>query len=467
MDRNQLHNPFLDRLTERFAAAGHRLYLVGGVVRDVLAGHPPGDMDLATDAPVEAIKRLAAKARPQTIYAVGEKFGTVGVIAGEHSYEITTFRRPPGGEPPPMPPPGDPTPPDLYADLAYRDFTMNALAYDLATAMLYDPFDGRADLAERIVRGVGDPAARFAEDPQRMLRAVRLAVQIGGWLDLETRAAATALAPLLATVAWERKAAEMNRILMAPRPSPGIRLLDDLGLLAQVIPEITPMHGMAQGPYHYKDVYEHTLQVVDRAAQLDDPAHPDLILRWAALLHDIAKPRTFSVQDGEVHFFGHEVIGAHMAREILIRLRQPQEVIAQVEQLVAQHLRIGLYDDSWTDGAVRRFIRESAPVTERLIALARADVTSANPRRVAAAGARVDALMARCAAIEAQEEVAKIKSPLDGNELMALFDRPPGPWIRPLKDYLLNLVLDGQPAQDDVATATTLARAWIAEHDEC
>ncbi|HEX6605932.1 MAG TPA: CCA tRNA nucleotidyltransferase, partial [Chloroflexia bacterium] len=246
MDRNQLHNPFLDRLAERFATAGHRLYLVGGVVRDVLAEHPPGDMDLATDAPVETVKRLAAKARPQTIYAVGEKFGTVGVIAGEHSYEITTFRTPPDGGPPPVPPPDDPTPPDLYADLAYRDFTMNALAYDLATGTLYDPFEGRADLAARIVRGVGDPAARFAEDPLRMLRAVRLALQIGGQLDPETRLAATAQAPLLASVAWERKAAEMNRILLAPRPSPGIRLLDELGLLAQVIPEITPMHGMAQ-----------------------------------------------------------------------------------------------------------------------------------------------------------------------------------------------------------------------------
>jgi len=153
-----------------------------------------------------------------------------------------------------------------------------------------------------------------------------------------------------------------------------------------------------------------------------------------------------------------------MAREILTRLRQPHEVVAQVEQIVAQHLRVGLYDETWTDGAVRRFLRESIPVTERLLELARADVTSANARRVAAAAARVDALVARCAEVEAQAEVAKIKSPLDGVALMALFDRPPGPWIRPLKDYLLNLVLDGQLAQDDVATATDLARAWMAEH---
>jgi poly(A) polymerase len=454
LDRSKIRNPFVDTLAARFTAAGYRLYLVGGVVRDVLAERAPGDMDLATDAPVEAIKRLAAQARAASIYPVGEKFGTIGVIAGGHNYEITTFR----GAPDAAAPPDDDTPPALRADLERRDFTINTLAYDLTADRLYDPFGGRADLRAGVIRGVVDPAARFAEDPIRLLRAVRLAVQFGFSVEPATRAALAEGAPLLASVAWERKAAEMNRILLSAKPSVGIRLLDETGLLAQVVPEVTPMHGMAQGAFRYKDVYEHTLQVVDRT-------RPDLILRWAALLHDIAKPRTFSVQNNEVHFFGHEVIGAHMAREILTRLRQPHEVVAHVEQIVAQHLRVGLYDETWTDGAVRRFLRESIPVTERLLELARADVTSANARRVAAAAARVDALVARCAEVEAQAEVAKIKSPLDGVALMALFDRPPGPWIRPLKDYLLNLVLDGQLGQDDVATATDLARAWMAEHD--
>jgi poly(A) polymerase len=458
MDQDKLTNPFLNRLATRFSAAGHRLYLVGGVVRDVLAGRPPGDMDLATEAAPDAIKRIAAQARPGSIYAVGEKFGTVGVVAGDHTFEITTFRT--GADSALLPPPPETAiPADLYTDLAHRDFTINAMALDLATGTLYDPFGGRQDLEAGLIRGVGDPAARFREDPLRMLRAVRLAVQFGYRLDPATRQAAQAEAPLLANVAWERKAAELNRIILVKKPSVGIRLLDDLGLLREVLPEMMPMHGMVQGPVHYKDVYEHTLLVVDRT-------EPDLILRWAALLHDIAKPRTYSVQDGQVHFFGHDVIGAHMARDILTRLRQPHDLIVQVEQLVAQHLRIALYDETWTDGAVRRFLRETAPVTERLIALARADVTSAQPRRVAAAAAKVDELLRRRAELEAQEEVAKIHSPLDGNELMALFNRPPGPWIRPLKDYLLNLVLDGQLAQDDVATATDLAHAWMAEHTE-
>ncbi len=456
MDQNTLTNPFLTRLAARFQAAAYRLYLVGGVVRDVLARRLPGDMDLATDAPPDEIKRIAAQARPASIYAAGEKFGTVGVIAGDHAYEITTFRTGPD-EAMLTPPPGSDIPADLYTDLAHRDFTINALALDLAHGTLYDPFGGRQDLEAGLVRGVADPGARFREDPLRLLRAVRLAVQFGYRIDPATRQAANAEAPLLANVAWERKAAELNRIIMVKKPSVGIRLLDELSLLREVLPEMMPMHGMAQGPFHYKDVYEHTLMVLDRT-------EPDLILRWAALLHDIAKPRTFSVQDGQVHFFGHEVIGAHMARDILTRLRQPHDLIVQVEQLVAQHLRIALYDETWTDGAVRRFLRETAPVTDRLIQLARADVTSAQPRRVAAAAAKVDELLRRCAEIQAQEEVAKIHSPLDGNDLMALFNRPPGPWIRPLKDYLLNLVLDGQLAQDDVATATDLARTWMAEH---
>src|SRR5579859_1649649 len=405
IDPAKIHNPFLDRLAARFAAGGHRLYLVGGAVRDLLAGQPAGDMDLTTDAPVDAIKRLAAAARAASVYPIGEKFGTIGVLAGGHTYEITTFRAATGAVAP-LPAGEAALPADLYVDLAHRDFTINAMAYQLADGPLYDPFAGRQDLAAGLIRGVGDPAARFQDDPLRLLRAVRLAIQFGFRLDPATRTAAAATAPLLGVVAWERKAAELNRILLSPQPSVGIRLLDDLGLLAQVLPEMMPMHGMAQGPVHYKDVYEHTLLVVDRTA-------PRLILRWAALLHDIAKPRTYSLQHGEVHFYGHEVVGARMAREILTRLRQPQEVVAQVEQLVAQHLRIALYDETWTDGAVRRFIRESIPVTEDLIALARADVTSANPRNVAAAAARVAGLLARCRAIEAQEEVAKIKSPLD------------------------------------------------------
>jgi poly(A) polymerase len=444
----------LTRLDRAFAAAGHRLYLVGGAVRDSLRGWHGGDADLTTGATPNEVKAILARARLGSIYAVGEKFGTIGLASGGRLYEITTFRAAPES-----PPPGAGTvPPDLYGDLAHRDFTINAMARDLRTDQLYDPFGGQADLQAGVIRAVGEAAARFLEDPLRLLRAVRLSTQLSCAVEPNTQAAMRALAPRLEGVAHERIAQELNKTLLAAKPSPAIRLLDTTGLLAYTLPEILPMHGMEQGPVHYKDVYEHTLIVLDRTA-------PDLILRWAALLHDIAKPRTYSVQDGEVHFFGHEVIGAHMARDILTRLRQPLEMIDQVRQLVEQHLRIGLYDASWTDGAVRRFIRETVPVTERLVALARADVTTANPRKVREAQAKADTLLARCQELVAREEVEKIKSPLDGNELMAMFDRPPGPWIRDVKDYLLNLVLDGALGQDDKAQATDLARAFVAAHD--
>ncbi len=446
------HDNTLPRLDAAFAKAGHRLYLVGGAVRDSLRGwQHTGDSDLATAASPTEVKSILTRARLGSLYAVGEKFGTIGLASNDRIYEITTFRAAPES-----PPPGaEDVPADLYGDLLHRDFTINAMARDLRTDQLYDPFGGQTDLQAGIIRGVGEAAARFLEDPLRLLRAVRLATQFGFTVEANTQAAMRECAPRLEGVARERVAQELNKMFVAEKASPGIRLIDTSGLLPYTLPEILPMHGMEQGPVHYKDVYEHTLLVLDRTA-------PDLILRWAALLHDIAKPRTYSVQNGEVHFFGHEVIGAHMARDILTRLRQPADLIDQVRQLVEQHLRIGLYDPGWTDGAVRRFIRETVPVTERLFALSRADVTTANPRKVREAVARADTLLARCEALLAQEEVAKIQSPLDGNDLMAMFSRPPGPWIRDVKDYLLNLVLDGALAQEDKEQAATLARAFVA-----
>jgi poly(A) polymerase len=242
-------------------------------------------------------------------------------------------------------------------------------------------------------------------------------------------------------------------------PSEAINGLDALGLLENTIPELLQMHEMERGPLHYKEVYPHTMKVLDRTA-------PDLILRWAALLHDIAKPATYSITDGEVHFFGHEKLGARMARDILTRLRRPADLIEQVAQLVAEHLRIGVYDESWTDGAVRRFLRETAPITDRLFALSRADITSSRPHRVAAALAKVEALARRCEEIRAQEDVEKLHSPLDGHDLMRIYGGQPGRWIGEVKDYLLGLVLEGQLSQDDREEGERLAREYVAAHPE-
>ncbi|MDQ5824759.1 MAG: CCA tRNA nucleotidyltransferase [Chloroflexota bacterium] len=443
---------FLDRLSLAARRQGYSLFLVGGSVRDALMSRPTHDLDLTTDAPVEAIKAMLEESGAGVVYGLGEKFGTIAAQVGDATVEVTTFRNRAEASP------NDPLS-ALHTDLAHRDFTMNAMARDLATGELHDPYDGQINIKQHLVRAVGDPEERFAEDPLRLLRAVRFAATFSFFIERETAEAIRKLAPLLEDVSRERVGDEMDRLLLADPPSEGIGLLDNLGLLEYTVPELLEMHEMERGPLHYKEVYPHTLKVVDRTA-------PDLVLRWAALLHDIAKPQTYGITDGEVHFFGHEKLGAQMAKRILTRLRRPHEVVEQVEQLVAEHLRIGLYDEGWSDGAVRRFLRETAPINERLFALSRADITSQRPFRVAAALSRIDALYERCEQIKAQEEVEKITSPLDGNEIMQLFGGKPGRWIGEVKDYLLGLVLDGVLAQDDKEGAERLAREYLAEHQK-
>ncbi len=440
---------FLDRFAGNAARTGYRLYLVGGSVRDSLMGRPIHDVDLATAAPVEAIKSLLYASEPDALYAIGEKFGTVGAIVGDVTVEVTTFRAQDGVAQ------GDSLA-ALNADLSHRDFTINAIARDLHTGELYDPFDGQLDIRHHSLRAVGNPEERFREDPLRMLRAVRLAAELQFFIDQETKEAIRGRAHLLNGVARERVGAEMDRLLLAPVPSEGINSLDNLELLAYTVPEMLEMHEMEKGPLHYKEVYPHTLKVLDRTA-------PDLILRWAALLHDIAKPATYGIVAGEVHFLGHDKVGSRMAHDILVRLRRPEEVVSQVAQLVAEHLRIGVYEPSWTDGAIRRFLRETAPVTERLFALSRADITSQRAQRVAAALARVDALYERCEELKAQEDVEKLTSPLDGNDLMRIFGGQPGPWIGRVKEYLLGLVLDGALAKGDRESAERLAREFLQD----
>jgi poly(A) polymerase len=251
----------------------------------------------------------------------------------------------------------------------------------------------------------------------------------------------------------------MNKILLAERPSRGLRLLVDYDLMRYIVPEAMAMAELRRGSgRRHKDVFEHVLQVVDRS-----PA--SLELRWAAFLHDIAKPATYSFRDGEVHFFGHEVVGAQWSREILSRLRFERNTVDRVSHLVAQHMRINTYSD-WSDGAVRRFMREAGEQLEDLFALSRADITSHRFERVQAVLATVDTLEQRCRDLEAQAEIAKMHSPLDGHELMSMFGRGPGPWLGKVKGYLLDLVLDGELDQDDKERGRDLAVAYMAEHPE-
>jgi poly(A) polymerase len=468
-------------LAQRFRAEGYELYMVGGTVRDLLLHRDTSsDADLTTNARPDEIKRLAEPTHPVAVVSVGEQFGTIRLhypretvetrlasspepvaLVAAHDpaidiIEITTYR-------------SDRYDPDsrkpevafgdtLEGDLLRRDFTINAMARDPLTGEIFDPAGGRTDLERRLIRAVGDdPERRFDEDPLRMLRACRFAAQLTFEIEPATAAAITRQAGTLTKISRERIRDECTKLLVTPNPALGLRLLVDLGLMPYVVPEVLELRGVSQRPGqpgHSKDVYAHVLRVVERT-----PPRP--ATRWAGLLHDIAKPRTRTVEEGHVHFFGHEDLGSVMTRDILRRLKFDRSFIEHVTRLVRLHMRANAYSPDWTDGAVRRLMLDAADALQDLLDLSRADITSYRPDKVSRAVARVNELEARCAWLREEAERVPLKSPLDGNDLMALFGRGPGAWLRPLKDYLLGLVLDGQLAPDDRATAEAEARAFV------
>lgn len=443
----------LGALATTFRDEGAGLFLVGGAVRDLLLGREPPDLDLTTDAAIETIRRAASRAGASAVYASNERFATIGVHFGTATCEITSFRGAVEAS--------QSAEAGLLADLGLRDFTINALALPvragrLDAAPLIDPHDGQTDLQQRTLRGVRDPRARLGEDPLRALRAARLAAELDFTIEPATRAAVVAIAPRLADVSPERIGAELSRLLVTDQVAAGLALLEHLALLPVVLPDLVPLVTFAATGS--KDLWEHTRRVVAATP-------PDPLVRWAALLHDVAKPRTYSVAGGEVHFFGHEVAGARLARRLLTRLKFDRQTVAAVSRLVESHGRPAQYDASWTDGAVRRLMLDVEPWFEQLLALARADVTSARRGVRERAQARIAELAAHGARLIAEQELATLRSPLDGTALMALFARPPGPWIKPIKDYLRDLVIEGDLAPDDQERATMLAQAWVAEHE--
>ena len=446
-----------DRLARVFTAAGHELYLVGGVVRDLLLGRPVTDLDYTTSAHPDETKRLGQEAGADSIYTVGEAFGTIGLVFAGVTVEITTYRT--EWYPTPDRRPTVRFGESLLEDLARRDFTVNAMAVHAVTGDLVDPYGGLRDLERRLIRAVGDPRERFREDPLRILRAARFAAQLGFDVEAETRAAMRELAAELQRVSIERIAMELNRLLVAPEPDRGLELLRETGLLPYVLPELVPLAEDVADRRH-KDIWRHTLQVVRQSP-------PRLAVRWAALLHDAAKPMTRTIDEqGEVHFFGHEVKGAELARKALRRLRQEKALTERVARLVELHLRPAAYDETWTDSAVRRLMVEAGDLLEDLLDLVAADVTSARAWRRREARERIERLRAHIRRLEEEAALAQIKSPLDGNELMAIFGLPPGRWIAEVKNYLRDLVIEGQLAPGDKETARLLAEQWVAEHPE-
>jgi poly(A) polymerase len=444
-------------LAEAFYAQHKQLYIVGGTVRDVLLHREESnDEDLATDATPDEIKRIVAPTHPQAIVLVGERFGTVRLHYSYNIIEITTFRSEQYNP--------DSRKPEvcfgtvLEDDLLRRDFTINAMACHPLTGEIIDPFGGRQDLEAHLLRAVGnEPDKRFDEDPLRLLRGVRFAAQLDFTLESQTRRSIVRQSVKLQKISRERIRDEMNKLLVSANPAKGLDLLVELGLMEWIVPEVLALRGVSQQALktiHTKDVYAHVLRVVERSS-------PRLICRWSALLHDIAKPRTRTVEDGKVHFFGHEDVGAYMARDILKRLHFDRDFIESVSKIVRLHMRANAYTSDWTDGAVRRLMLDSGNDLPDLLDLSQADITSYRADKVTRAVARVTELKERCQRLKEEAERVPLKSPLDGNELMTIFGRGPGPWLRPIKNHLLSLVIDGALAPDDKEEAIKIARAML------
>ncbi len=448
-------------LAQAFHAQQKQLYMVGGTVRDVLLHRESADADLATDALPDEIKRLVAPTHPTAVVLVGERFGTVRLHYETNIIEITTFRTERYNLQSRKPEVGFGT--DLQEDLRRRDFTINAMARDLLTGQIIDPFDGRQDLNVHVLRAVGnEPDKRFDEDPLRLMRAVRFAAQLDFTIEPETYLSIQRQSSKLQKISRERIRDEMNKLLLSPHPAKGLDLLVELGLMEWIIPEVLELCGVSQQQQPRtvttKDVYAHVLRVVERSS-------PRLITRWGALLHDIAKPRTRSIEENKVHFFGHEDVGAHMAREILKRLHFDRDFIESVSRLVRLHMRANAYAPDWTDGAVRRLMLDSDDDLPDLLDLSRADITSYRVDKVARAAARVAELAERCQHLREEAERVPLKSPLDGKELMELFERGPGPWLRPIKDHLLGLVIDGALSPDNKEEAAKVAKAFVLQNE--
>lgn len=454
----------VDRLAAAFAAGGYELSLVGGYVRDALLGFQQFDLDLTTNARPERILEIGMHAGATSSYDIGARFGTIGLVFEGHdrespvAVEITTYRSEhyPDESRHPEVQFGD----DLIADLARRDFTINAMAVNVLTGELIDPFGGQADLAMATIRAVGNPAQRFEEDPLRMLRAARFVSQLGFMIERDTFAAILEAAPSIQRISRERVYAELTRLVTGTYASHALETLRETGLLTLIMPGLDPLSREVgdRGPVHReKDLWEHTGKVVDKA-----PQRP--VVRWAALLHDAAKPMTRGVDAyGEIHFIGHEREGAQLAREVLEGIHADRATVKAVSRIVELHGRPGTYDRSWTDSAVRRLMLDAGDELADLLDLAAADVTSARAFRQHAAAQRIAGLRAHIARLEAERDADQWKSPLDGDELMAAFDRPPGRWIAEIKDQLRELVLDGELEPGDKEQALAIARELVAE----
>jgi poly(A) polymerase len=440
-------------LTERFAAAGHRLYLVGGTVRDLLLGDvelAKLDYDFTTEARPAQIK-ACLHGFADAMWTQGERFGTIGAKRGERVYEITTHRADVYHD--------ESRKPDVEfadvveADLARRDFTINALALELtaATPVLVDPHDGAVDLMTRTLRTPLAPEESFSDDPLRMLRAARFIARLDMKPVPELVAAVEAMHGRLAIVSAERIRDELDKLIVVDHPTAGLWFAIDTGLAGEFLPELPDMR-LEQDPIHrHKDVLTHTLAVVENVRPPADPAAFDFrITRLAALFHDVGKPRTRGYQQGKgVTFHHHDAVGARMTRKRMEALRYSHDDIAAVVELVALHLRFHTYQMGWTDSAVRRYVRDAGDLLDELNVLTRCDCTTRNERKAAQLSKRMDDLEVRIADLRSREELAAIRPELDGNAVMELLGVPPGRIVGEALAHLLEIRLDEGPLGEE------------------
>ncbi len=452
------HAPVLRELGSIFDAAGHQLYLVGGSVRDALLGRLSPDLDFTTGARPEQVQELVQR-WADAVWETGIRFGTVGVGKGDYRLEITTFRADAYDKVSRHPEVrfGD----RLEDDLVRRDFTANAMAVRITPGgpgEFLDPLGGLGALAARVLDTPAAPSVSFGDDPLRMLRAARFVSQLGFTVAPRVREAIDEMAPQLARISAERVAAELDKMLLGDEPVAGIDLLVDTGLGEVVLPEIGGMRMAIDEHHQHKDVYQHSLTVLRQAIALEDDG-PDLVLRWAALLHDIGKPATRRHEpDGGVSFHHHEVVGAKMARKRLRALKYSKQRVDDISQLVFLHLRFhGYGEGKWTDSAVRRYVTDAGPLLDRLHKLVRADCTTRNKRRAARLQASYDRLESRIAELAAQEDLARVRPDLDGNAIMELLGIPAGPQVGEAWQYLKELRLERGPLTTEEARAELLS----------
>ena len=452
------HNHLLREIGGRFALAGRELYLVGGSVRDAVLGRLTSDLDFTTDARPEEVQHIV---RPwaDAMWDTGIDFGTVGAAKAGHRLEITTFRADSYDQVSRNPQVrfGD----SLAEDLVRRDFTANAMAVRITATgpgEFQDPLGGLTAIRNRVLDTPAEPSVSFGDDPLRMLRAARFVSQLRFGVADRVQQAIVAMAPQLSRITVERVAVELDKMLLGADPVAGIELMVRTGLGEVVLPEVGGMRMAIDEHHQHKDVYQHSLTVLRQAIALED-AGPDLVLRWAALLHDIGKPATRRHEtDGGVSFHHHEVVGAKMVRKRMRTLKYSKQMVDDVSQLVYLHLRFHGYGEGrWTDSAVRRYVADAGPLLPRLHKLVRADCTTRNKRRAAMLQANYDGLERRIAELAAQEDLARVRPDLDGNEIMRLLGIPAGPQVGEAWKYLKELRLDRGPLSREDATAELLA----------